>query len=421
MSEIMNKQKSNKRLTQPLGFVLGVLLVLLVSLLIFNLIMSPPAVDFRQMGLFLSITAIISVVAGYVVYRMGWASQTPSIRWALLGGYALSSVLTFLNVYLTARLMFASQHDLLLATVLLIFAGGIAMVLGYFLSNTITDRIQDLQRAAVKISNGALDVKVAEQGKDEVAALAHSFNEMTAKLEAAANQQKELEQLRSDLIAWVSHDLQTPLTSVRAILEALADGVAEDPQTQERYLRTAQRNIQSLSVLIDDLFQMAQLDTGGLPLEREWGSITDLISDTLESFRQMAENQDINLQGSASADCDPVDMDTQRIGRVLNNLVGNALRHTPAGGQVTVNAVREIDAVKVTICDDGEGIQPEDIYHVFDRFYRGEKSRSRATGGSGLGLAIARGIVEAHGGSIRVESEPGKGACFSFKLPCENC
>ncbi len=305
----MNKQKPNKKLTQPLGFALGVLLVLLVSLLIFNLIMSPPAADFRQMGLFLSITAVISVVAGYVVYRMGWASQTPSIRWALLGGYALSSILTFLNVYLTARLMFASQHDLLLATVLLIFAGGIAMVLGYFLSNTITDRIQRLQQAAVQISKGDLDVKVSEQGKDEVAALAHSFNEMTAKLEAAAVQQKELEQLRSDLIAWVSHDLQTPLTSVRAILEALADGVAEDPQTQERYLRTAQRNIQSLSVLIDDLFQMAQLDTGGLPLEREWGSITDLISDTLESFRQMAENQNVNLQGSASADCDPVDMD----------------------------------------------------------------------------------------------------------------
>jgi signal transduction histidine kinase len=295
MSEKMNKQKPNMKLSQPLGFALGVLLVLLVSLLIFNLIMSPPAADFRQMGLFLSITAVISVVAGYVVYRMGWASQTPSIRWALLGGYALSSILTFLNVYLTARLMFASQHDLLLATVLLIFAGGIAMVLGYFLSNTITDRIQRLQQAAVQISKGDLDIKVDEQGKDEVAALAHSFNEMTAKLEAAAVQQKELEQLRSDLIAWVSHDLQTPLTSVRAILEALADGVAEDPQTQERYLRTAQRNIQSLSVLIDDLFQMAQLDTGGLPLEREWGSITDLISDTLESFRQMAENQSVNL------------------------------------------------------------------------------------------------------------------------------
>jgi len=412
---------SNKRLTQPLSFVLGVLLVLMFSLLIFNLIMSPPAADLRQMGLFLSITAVISVAAGYLVYRMGWASLTPSIRWVLLGGYALSSLLTFLNVYLTARLMFASQHDLLLATVLLIFAGGIAMVLGFFLSSTLTDRIQRLERAALQISNGDLDVKVEVQGKDEVAALALSFNEMTAKLKIADQQQKELEHLRSDLIAWVSHDLQTPLTSVRAILEALADGVAEDRLTQERYLHTALRDIQSLSILIDDLFQMAQLDTGGLPLEREWGSITDLISDTLESFRQMALNQEVDLQGSAAEDCDPVDMDIQKIGRVLNNLVGNALRHTPIGGLVTVNARRDSDAVEISVCDNGEGIQLHDIEHVFDRFYRGEKSRSRSTGGSGLGLAIAKGIVEAHGGSIRVESQPGKGACFTFKLPCERC
>jgi signal transduction histidine kinase len=412
---------SNRKLTQPLGFVLGVLLVLLFTLLIFNLIMSPPAADFRQMGLFLSITAVISVAAGYLVYRMGWAALTPSIRWVLLGGYALSSLLTFLNVYLTARLMFASPHDLLLATILLIFAGGIAMVLGYFLSSTLTDRIQHLERAALQISQGDLDVKVDVQGKDEVAALAHSFNEMTGKLKIADQQQKELEQLRSDLIAWVSHDLQTPLTSVRAILEALADGVAEDRLTQERYFKTALRDIQSLSILIDDLFQMAQLDTGGLPLEREWGSITDLISDTLESFRQMALNQQVDLQGSAAPDCDPVDMDIQRIGRVLNNLVGNALRHTPVGGQVTVKARRDMDAVEVSVCDTGEGIQADDLDHVFDRFYRGEKSRSRSTGGSGLGLAIAQGIVEAHGGSIRVESQPGKGACFYFRLPCERC
>ena len=412
---------SNKRLTQPLSFVLGVLLVLMFSLLIFNLIMSPPAADFRQMGLFLSITAVISVAAGYLVYRMGWASLTPSIRWVLLGGYALSSLLTFLNVYLTARLMFASQHDLLLATVLLIFAGGIAMVLGYFLSSTLTERIQRLERAALQISHGDLDVMVDVQGKDEVAALALRFNEMTTKLKIADQQQKELKQLRSDLIAWVSHDLQTPLTSVRAILEALADGVAEDGLTQERYLHTALRDIQSLSVLIDDLFQMAQLDTGGLPLEREWGSITDLISDTLKSFRQMALNQEVDLQGSAAHDCDPVDMDIQKIGRVLNNLVGNALRHTPVGGQVTVKARRDLESVEISVCDTGEGIQPHDIEHVFDRFYRGEKSRSRSTGGSGLGLAIAKGIVEAHGGSIRVESKPGKGACFTFKLPCERC
>jgi signal transduction histidine kinase len=228
--------------------------------------------------------------------------------------------------------------------------------------------------------------------------------------------QRELERLRTDLIAWVSHDLQTPLASMRAILEAISDGVVEDPETVKRYLNTAQRDVRSLSALIDDLFQMAQLDAGGIPLEKEDASLADLISDTLESFSALASQQVITLEGSAEVDVDPVLMDTQRIGRVLNNLIGNALRHTPTGGQVAVNARRAGSSVEVTIRDSGEGIRAEDLPNIFESFYRGEKSRSRATGGAGLGLAIARGIVRAHGGEIRVESQPGD-TRFIFTLP----
>jgi len=228
--------------------------------------------------------------------------------------------------------------------------------------------------------------------------------------------QRELERLRKDLIAWVSHDLQTPLASMRAILEALSDGVVEEPETVKRYLNTAQRDVRSLSALIDDLFQMAQLDAGGIPLEKENASLVDLISDTLESFSALASQQEITLDGSAEAGVDPVLMDTQRIGRVLNNLIGNALRHTPAKGQIEVRARRAGLGVEVTVHDSGEGIRPEDLPNIFESFYRGEKSRSRATGGAGLGLAIARGIVHAHGGEIRVESQPGD-TRFIFTLP----
>jgi signal transduction histidine kinase len=125
----------------------------------------------------------------------------------------------------------------------------------------------------------------------------------------------------------------------------------------------------------------------------------------------------VTLEGSAAADVDPVRMDTPRIGRVLNNLVGNALRHTPAGGRVEVRARRDGPGVEVVVADTGEGIRPEDVPHVFERFYRGEKSRSRATGGAGLGLAIARGIIQAHGGQIRLESNPQEGTRFTFSLP----
>jgi signal transduction histidine kinase len=169
--------------------------------------------------------------------------------------------------------------------------------------------------------------------------------------------------------------------------------------------------------LIDDLFQMAQLDTGGIPLDRAASSLSDLISDTLESFSELALRQGVKLEGSVDGDVDPVMMDTQRIGRVLNNLIGNALRHTPALGQVNVRARRTALGVEVSVSDTGEGIRAEDLPHVFESFYRGEKSRSRSTGGAGLGLAISRGIVQAHGGEINVQSKAGHGSQFTFFLP----
>jgi len=397
-------------------YILGVLVIFAISLGIFYLVMTPPMSELRLMALFLAITALVSSLAGYLAYRLGWIALTPSLRWGLMAIYAISSILTFFNVWFSARLMFASEHDLLLASVLLVFAGGMAMALGYFLSSTMTDRIRLLQNAAGKLAQGNLETRVAVTGRDEIAILAKSFNQMAAQLQDADEKQRELEHLRTDLIAWVSHDLQTPLASIRAILEALYDGIVEEPETVKRYLNTAQRDVRSLSALIDDLFQMAQLDAGGIPLEKTASSLADLISDTLESFSELASRQEITLKGSAEADVDPVLMDTQRIGRVLNNLIGNALRHTPAGGTVEVRACRASIGVEVTVCDTGEGIRAEDLPNIFESFYRGEKSRSRATGGAGLGLAIARGIVRAHGGEIRVESQPGN-TRFIFTLP----
>ncbi len=397
-------------------YTLSIVLVLAVSLAIFMALMKPPVADLGLMTLFLLITALVSGLAGFAAYRMGWLNYMPTLRLALLFSYALSSVLTFFNVWLTARLMFASEHDLMLATVLLVFAGGMAMTLGFFLATALTDRIHSLEKASRSLAEGQLSARVPVQGQDEVAALAAAFNQMAAQLEAADQKQREVERLRSDLIAWAGHDLQTPLASIRAVLEALADGVVDDPDSIRRYLQTAQRDVRSLSLLIDDLFQMAQIDAGGLRLDLTPNSLSDLISDTLESFSALAKRQGVTLEGSASADVDPVCMDAPRIGRVLNNLVGNALRHTPAGGRVELRARRAGPRVEVTVADTGEGIRPEDIPHIFERFYRGEKSRSRATGGAGLGLAIARGIVEAHGGQIRLESDP-EGTRFIFFLP----
>jgi len=410
-------QPARQPLTLPLRFLSGIIFALALSLLIFVLLMQPPLLDFQNMTLFLSGTAVLSWLVGYGVYQFGWINRSRRLHWTLVSSYLVSSVLTFVNVWVTARLMFINDHDLTLATILLIFAAGIAMTLGYFLSATVTDNIAALNQGAQAVAQGKLNTRVAVSGRDEVAQLARSFNDMAAQLDEAARRKEELDSMRRDLIAWVGHDLRTPLASVRAIVEALADGVVEDPVTVQRYLRTAQRDIGALSALIDDLFEMAQLDAGGLPLDRQPNSLSDLISDTLETFSALAAEKGTQLGGHVEAGVDPVLIDARLIGRVLANLVGNAIRHTPGGGSIGVTAGARAAGVQVDITDTGEGIGSEDLPHIFERFYRGEKSRSRTTGGAGLGLAIAKGIVEAHGGTISVQSQVGRGAQFTFTLP----
>lgn len=405
------------RLSLPLRFASGILAVLLLSLAVFYLVMHPPMGDLSLMAAFLGITALVSGLAGYIAYRLGWLERTPSLRLALLGSYAFAALLTFFNVWATARLMFASTHDLQLALVLLLFATGIAMLLGYFLSSAITRRIDSLKNAAGRLAEGDLSARAPLEGRDEIAALAASFNHMAEQLQDADARQRELDTLRRELVAWATHDLQTPLTAIRVQIEALADGVVDDAETTQRYLRTTQRQVNDLSMLIDDLFQVAQLDAGGLVIQPATCSLSDLLSDTLESFSALARERGVTLSGSAASDVDPVMLDSLRIGRLLNNLIGNALRYTPSGGAVTVSAWREDSEIHITVTDTGEGISPDDLPHVFDRFYRGEKSRNRGTGGSGLGLAIARGIVRAHGGDISVESQLGAGTTFRLHLP----
>ena len=369
------------------------------------------------MAIFLGSTAAISGLVGLISHRLGWFNRSPSLQVSLISSYALASLLTIFNVWVTARLMFASPHDLKLAAVLLVFASGIAMLLGYFLSVGISGRIDALKTAAEHLAKGDLSTRAKIEGRDEVAALATSFNHMAEQIQQADTQKRELDALRHELVAWATHDLQTPLAAIRVQIEALADGMIDDPTTTQRYLRTTQRQVNELSMLIDDLFQVAQLDAGGMVIQPATCSLTDLISDTLESFTALADENGVILKGTVAQEVDPTLLDSPRIGRVLNNLIGNAIRHTPPGGAVNISAWREGSQVIIKVSDTGEGIQKEDLAHVFERFYRSEKSRNRNMGGAGLGLAIAKGIIHAHGGNITVESEPESGTTFIIRLP----
>lgn len=398
-------------------FAAGTLAAVVVGLLVFSLLMRPPQNDFVAMAAFLGLTACISGAVGVVAYRLGWMRRSPKLAWTLVAGYLLAMVLTFLNVLVTARLMFLSRHDLLLSTVLLVFAAIIATSLGYLLTSGVAAAIARLNRAARDVARGDFEVVVPVEGSDEVAELAASFNEMTRRLRDAEQTRLEVEAARSHLLTAVGHDLRTPLASVRVIIEALSDGVVEDPEKVARYLRTAEADLNTLSLLVDDLFMLAYLESGGVELERQPNSMTDLISDILESFSLRAEKQSVTLRGEPSRTADVAEFDARYVERALANLVENALRYTPRGGEIVLRTDSVPEGLCVRVSDTGPGIAEADIPRVFDRFYRGEASRSRSTGGSGLGLAIVKGVAEAHGGSVGVETARGSGTTFSFVLP----
>jgi signal transduction histidine kinase len=244
-----------------------------------------------------------------------------------------------------------------------------------------------------------------------------AFNDMAQQLEASFHRERELEQARRDLITTVSHDLRTPISSIRAMIESINDGVVDDEETIHRYHRTIQSEVEDLSRLVTDLFEIAQIDAGILQLHVDEYTVQDLISDTVEMMAPEAALRQLTLTGEASHEIPPVAVDAHRIQRVLYNLVQNAIRHTPPDGSISILAEDVGREVKVKVADTGEGISADDLGGLFENNDRPISSPSGKNGGTGLGLRIAKGLVEAHGGRIWAESDPGRGSVFSFTLP----
>ena len=400
--------------------IIGILAVLVIAVVLMEVFMNPSLEDLLALMGILSLTSLGSAALGFGLYKIGLWRQMPRIQDTLITGYVLAAGLMLFNVWVTARLMFINQHDLILSTILLFFAGGISIIFGVFLSKTISSELEDLRDSAQQLSQGDFSVRVDVEGRDEIAQLAAAFNQMAARLERSAEKEQALEDARRNLVAWASHDLRTPLTSLRVMIDALCDGVVADPDTVSRYLQQSQAEVARMSKLIDDLFELTQLDVGHLELNYESIDLADLISDTLESFAAQAKALSLELEGSVGDKVDLVRADPEKLSRILDNLLSNALRYTPPGGKIILSAEDGEEKTIVEVKDTGTGIDPDHISRIFDPFYRGDKSRTRddaGQGGVGLGLAIAKGLVEAQGGKIRVVSQPGKGTAFQFSIP----
>lgn len=306
-----------------------------------------------------------------------------------------------------------SQEDLFTrsVTVAIILAGIAVLILaglaGFFLARRIAGPLSKLTKAVHRLAAGGWEQRLVLTGDEEIVQLVTAFNDMAARLE-------KYEAMRRNLVADVAHELRTPLTVLRGQLESLQAGALE---AKPEVIMSLHDEILRLSRLVHDLQELSLAEAKKLPLHQETFNLVEAVQKVLNFFQVEAEGKNIALTLNTEGQEIQVKGDRDRLTQVLINLLGNALRYTPPQGQVGVTIKEKSGEVSVSVADTGPGIAAADLPYVFERFYRPDKSRSRAQGGAGLGLAIAKGFVEAHGGRIWVESQPGQGTRFTFTIP----
>ena len=315
----------------------------------------------------------------------------------------------------TAKAMFLSQHDLGVVCMVCVIAGLVAGAFCWLIGRQVASGSTALRRAARSLGDEAGLFRPPRQPlAAEFAALSRELTDTSAKLARANARERALEQSRRQLVAWVSHDLRTPLAGLRAMAEALEDGLAADPP---RYHKQMRAEAERLGSMVDDLFELSRIHSGALELSSDEIALDDLVSDVLASTEALAGEQGVRLAGRAAGQL-TVRADPRELSRALTNLLANAIRYTPPGASVYVEARPEHDSALVTVADSCGGIPEADLPRVFDLAWRGgSDARSPALGGgAGLGLAIVRGVVEAHQGSVRVVNTR-DGCRFEMRLP----
>lgn len=359
-----------------------------------------------ETGAMLVLLGTISLVLTHALIRrrrrLGALGSQFELAIAIAMGQLVAAVVVF------GLLMFVSTEDAVLIIVSVIFAGLVAIRAAQLFASDILHDIEAVRDGLVAIGEGKRDIRIQTGACDEVAELAAAVNAMTAQLE-------KTERARRDLVGAVSHDLRTPLTSLRLLAQAIDDEIG-DERTRRRYVATMSTHIEALGNLIDDLFELSRLEAGDIQWTMERVALAELISDTVAAMNPQADAKRVKVATDLPSELSDARANSEQLQRVLFNLLQNAIRHTPADGSVTVRAVTTGDGVEIEVADTGDGIASEERRRVFEPFYQGNGNGSGSSGGSGLGLAISRAIVEAHGGRIwLVDSR--RGATVRFSLP----
>lgn len=365
-------------------------------------------------------TAAISGLLGAAVLRLV-RERSLGVKVAVVSGTVLAA--TAVGAWAAAQAMFFSAHDLAALGVVLTAAGTVAATIAIGLSRRFAAEGDELVSMARAIGREEAPTPTRSPQTRELATLADELDRVASDLEEARRRERALESSRRELVAWVSHDLRTPLAAIRAVAEALEDGVVADPEEVASYHKTLREEADRLTTLVDDLFELSRTQAGVLQMELERVPLDDVVSDAVSSAAPIARSKGVRLQGHAGEGPPPgsplLDVSPRELTRALRNVLENAIRHTPVDGTVLVRTRTEDDAAYVAVEDACGGIPETDLDRVFEVAFRGERARTPGEdAGAGLGLAIARGIVEAHRGHISV-SNVGAGCRFLIRLPRE--
>ena len=358
-------------------------------------------------------SALVVAVLGLAVLR---ALRTRSLVLSLTVVALVSVACVLVGAVAAAQAMFLSSHDFGVLLLVCLAAGTVGVVAATVLARAVVEGSQALGVAAAGIGDGGYQ-SVMRPLTGELKKLDAQLAETSARLEASRTRERALETSRRELVAWVSHDLRTPLAGIRAMAEALEDGVVQDSETVDRYHAGLRREADRLAGMVDDLFELSRINASALQLSLQEVCLADIVSDALASATPVAAAKGVRLVGGAATQMPVVEGSVPELGRVVRNLLSNAIRHTPADGVVSVRAGADETSAYVEVVDACGGIPEQDLPRVFEVAFRGTAARTPGDdGGAGLGLAIAQGLVQAHHSEITINNH-GDGCRVLVRLP----